>query len=321
MSVTLASFLAETASSGLEKTIRRFYGIYRAFVIRNDDDEERGRIQIACPSVGHDPKIGVPVWLSPAFAGAGDRTGWFDPPLKGSVVWVNFDLGDPAKPKVYWGGWHTKEDGAFARAADFRYADKKPQRRGFRSRAGHLLLFDDEPGSETVRLLWHKIQKGDPALTDPDVVAKAIAGAGEASVLSFESDGSIQIINMDGAKIVLDVKNNQILAQDATGNLFIMDKSGVKMMDQAPGGASFVHLDGKGNVNVAAAKNINLAAPNVNLKSGGVFLSDGAVFSATVAEFLIAYLATHTHGTGVGPSSPPIVPPPPNIKSLSVKLK
>lgn len=317
----LQGFKNVVKDQGLEKAARSFYGVYRALVLRNDDEEERGRIQISCPDVGHADDKGPDVWVSPAFAGAGDRTGWFYPPHVGSAVWVNFDLGDPAKPKLYWGGWFTKSDGKFPPPKEFGYKNKKPQKRGFRSRAGHFLIFDDEPGNETVRLLWHKIQDGDPAKTDLDKVAKEIEAAGEASLLSFEKDGSIQLLNMKGAKILLDVTNKQIVVQDETGNLVTMDKNGITLMDQAGGGASFVQLNNKGDINLAASKNVNLNAPNVNIKSGGVFLTDAAVLSAAVAEPLLAWLTTHIHGTGTGPSSPPIVPPTPTIKSQVVKLK
>jgi hypothetical protein len=315
------NFVAVTKDRGLEKSLRKYYGIYRAYVLRNDDEEERGRIQIACPDVGHSPDKGPGVWVSPAFAGAGDRTGWFDPPQVGAVVWVNFDLGDAGKPKVYWGGWFTEEGTRFGRPKEFRYADGQPQRRGYRSRAGHLLLFDDEPGKETVRLLWHKPASGDAASSDPNKTAQEIAAAGEASLISFEKDGSVQLLGINGSKVILDATNKQILVQDETGNLVVMDADGIKLMDQSSGGASFVHLNNNGDINLSSAKNVNINSPNVNVKSGGVFLTDGAVLSAAIAEPLIAWLATHTHGTGTGPSSPPIVPPTPTIKSNFVKLR
>jgi len=60
----------------------------------------------------------------------------------------------------------------------------------------------------------------------------------------------------------------------------------------------------------------------VNVGAGGVLLgADLATFSAVLGEPLMTWLATHNHGTGVGPSTPPIIPPPPTILSQSIKLK
>jgi hypothetical protein len=309
---------------GFEKVFLTFPGIYRAFVISNKDPEKRGRITIACPVVGHDEKVGVGAWVDSALDLTGDRMGWFNPPLVGSLVWVNFDNGDPSRPKNYFGGWFTKSDGSSPVPSEFGYAsDDTPQKRGFRSRAGHALIFNDEPGKETVRLLWHQIADGDPAKTDPQKVAKDIASGDLISVISLEKDGSIQLRNSDGAMIALDVTNKGIVLQDAKGNLYTMNKDGVTLIDNTSGGGSIVALNGKGDVNVIASKNINLTAPNVNLKAGGVFLGDNANFSGVNWEPLQIWLSTHTHTSAApgSPTSPPAVPPPANIKSTAVKLK
>lgn len=310
---------------GLERPFKTYYGNYRAFVLDNKDPEKRGRVQISCPEVGHDPQKPLPVWVSSAMDVTGDRMGWFNPPLVGSVVRVAFDQGNPGKPKTYWGGWFTKDDGKFPKPDEFGYADDDtPQKRGFRSRAGHLVLFNDEPGKEQVRILWHQIADGDPAKDDPQKVAQSPAAGDLIGVLDFTKDG-IQLIGPDGSKVALDVANKQILIQDSFGNLFTMGSDGIKMIDTTSGGASTLHLNNKGDISMIASKNINLSAPNINLKGAGIFLSDGAVFSGVNWEPLLAWLASHTHtappGTSGGPTTPPLKPPTPTIQSKSVKLK
>jgi hypothetical protein len=322
MSVTEVERLREVVKDhGIERAFKTYYGNYRAFVLNNKDPETRGRVQISCPEVGHDPQKALPVWVSPATDVTGDRMGWFNPPLQGSVVRVAFDQGNPGKPKTYWGGWYTKSDGKIPPPTEFGYADDEtPQKRGFRSRAGHLILFNDEPGKEQVRILWHQIADGDPAKSDPQKVAQSPAAGDLIGVLDFTKDG-VQLIGPDGSKVALDRKNKQILIQDGTGNLFTMSAKGISLIDSTSGGATSVQLNNKGDFSVIASKNINLSAPNINLKGAGIFLSDGAVLSGVNWEPLLAWLSTHIHPTGTGPSGPPAVPPTPTIKSQSVKMK
>jgi hypothetical protein len=311
------------ATFGLEDTFRAYYSSYRAIVMATDDPQERGRIQISCPEVGHDPLVKLEKWVSPAVDVTGDRFGWFNPPLVGSRVRVEFDNGDPGEPKSYSGGWSTKAETKSPVPKEFGYVDGKPQKRGFRSRAGHLLLFNDAPGEESVRLVWHKIADGDPAKTDPDKVAKEIAGGDKFSTLSFD-EKAIQIRDADGALICINTEKKEILIRDANGHYISSGPKGLSLVDS---GGNSVVLPGTGDVNIIAKKNINLNAPNINIKSGGVFLGDGAALSVAIAELLLPWLSGHTHvqtvppGTPTGPAAAGALGPPPPFQSLSVKIK
>ena len=55
-------------------------------------------------------------------------------------------------------------------------------------------------------------------------------------------------------------------------------------------------------------------------KTNFVKLGPSATQSGVLGELLLQYLLTHTHGTGVGPSSAPIVPPTLELLSKVVKL-
>jgi hypothetical protein len=301
---------------GLETAARSYYSVYRAIVVDNADPEERGRVQISCPSVGHDPLVAVPCWVDPAYGTTGDRMGWFDPPLVGAVVRVAFDNGDAACPKAYWGGWHTKADGLFPIPTEFGYVDKKPQKRGFRSRAGHLLLFNDAAGEEKVSLVWHKIADGDPALEDPDKVAADIAAGDKIATLDFGEE-AVQLIDAEGNKVVLNTKEKSIILQCANGNLFTLSKDGICMMDNSSP-ASTMQLNGKGAITLIASKAITLNAPAIDLKTGGVTLGDGAVLGGVIFEQLLAWANSHTHAPmGTSPAAPPLLP---NAKAQKVKL-
>jgi len=316
---TVEELEESVAHFGMEDTFRTYYSSYKAIVRDNEDPEERGRIQISCPEVGHDENLpAVDVWVPPAADIAGDRFGWFNPPLVGSYVRVEFDNGDPSIPKAYYGGFFTVPSGKCPIPSEFGYVDGKPQKRGFRSRAGHYLLFNDAAGEEKVELFWHQISSGDPAASDPDKVAADMAGGDKFAVLSFNED-AVQIRDAEGQLFVLNTKEKQITLQDANGNLITTSADGISLID----GKSSIGMDGKGDVNIIAAKNLNLNAPNINLKSGGVYLGDGAALSVAVADLLLPWLASHTHNVPppVGaPTAPPLAPPPP-FKSDAIKVK
>lgn len=64
-----------------------------------------------------------------------------------------------------------------------------------------------------------------------------------------------------------------------------------------------------------------VSGPVFNADTTTVSLATGADTPAVRGTDLVNWLLTHTHGTGVGPSGPPITPPPPAVLSTVVKLK
>jgi len=310
MATALGAFLERLARAGLE-AFRRYYGDYRAIVTRNDDPEERGRIQAVCPAVGQDQALDL--WIDPAFAGAGDDRGNFWPPEVGDAVRVCFECGDPSKPDVYYGGWFGYDPRDLP--VEFQYSNSVPQRRGMVTRMGHLLVFNDEPGNERVRLLWHKPDPGDPALTDPKESADRTQG--EYSFLSFNEDGSIQLVNKEGSNINMNATDGNITIMDQNGNTITLNSSGVQMVDKA---GNYVLL-ANGECSVTASKNIHLTGPTVNIKGGTVAIGDGASKSLVFGEDLLTWLNKHQHPTGTGPSGPPIEPALPAMLSQSVKTR
>jgi len=320
---TVEDLRESVANFGLEDTFRAYYSSYRSIVMDNEDPEERGRIKITCPEAGHSELLPLDKWVSSAVDVTGDRFGWFNPPLVGGRVRVEFDNGDPGEPKAYYGGWNTEPDTNSPVPKEFGYVDGKPQKRGFRSRAGHLLLFNDAPGEESVRLVWHKIADGDPAKSDPDKVAKEIAAGDKFATLSFD-EKAIQLKDADGATIAINTEKKEILIQDANGHYIASGPKGLSLVDS---GGSSVVLPGTGDINIIATKNINLNAPNINLKSGGLFLGDGAPLSVAIAELLLPWLSGHTHlqtvppGAPTGPAAAGAMGPPPPFQSMSVKVK
>lgn len=284
---------------GLEH-FRKYYGLYRGTVTRNDDPERRGRIQVKVLQVGHTKA--PEVWVDPSFDGAGTNRGAFWPPEVGDSVRVAFEHGNPSTPIIYFGGWFGGED----LPDDFAYTSGQkvsgqsgttsvPERRGLITRKGHRITFSDEDGKETVEIGWHKRSASDDSATadtNGDRTKSADRAQGDTATIVFNPDGDIVLTNKNGSKVTLGAKNKNITVQDENNNLITLDKNGATI----------------------ESKKIVLKSSNVEVGEG----ADSVILRGT--EFS-NYIATHTHGTAWGPSTVPIQPIPSNSKSRTAKVK
>lgn len=264
-------------------------GIYRAMVVRVDDPQERGRIQLRCPQVGH---IDTPnVWVPPSFSGAGTDRGNFWPPEVGDTVYVCFQQGNAGRPQCYFGGWYGYVGNAPETPGEFGYTDGVPQTRGFVTRGGHRLVFKDTAGDESLELVWHKpgspLQKPvtNRRLSNPTEGAETPERSGDTSSLKFLPNGNIEVQDKVEQKITLDAEGSQIVIEDVNGNIVTCDSNGVTVTSDA-------------------------------IKLG----HDADTEAMRFKEWEI-WSKAHTHNTAWGPSDKPIVPPPATIKSKKVTLK
>lgn len=267
------AFLQNLVEYGLEH-FRKYYSLYRAEVMRVDDPQERGRIQVMCPEVGHTAVLER--WVDPSFMAAGTNRGWFWPPEVGDSVWVSFERGDPNRPNLYFGGWFGNKEVP----AELGYANKNPKRRGFSTRTGHTIVFNEESGKESIELYWRK-----PS-SQPADKKTADRNADKASLI-FDKDGSITLSNKNESTVVLDAANKKITITDKdNSNTVVLDSKGVK---------------------ITTSKDVVIAnAANCNINAGKVTLADGADTSALRGDDTKRWLAEHTHPSAVGPTGPPV---------------
>jgi uncharacterized protein involved in type VI secretion and phage assembly len=196
----------------VERVEGRFYGKYRAFVVDNDDPDNRGRVRLQIPSVlGKDVVSG---WALPClpYGGAADQ-GFFFIPEKDACVWVEFEMGDLAYPVwvgTFWGkpGGETEApklndlDGA-----EQSEAQSPPTRKIIKTLKGHTIQFEDKDEKEMVMLL-------------------------EAT------NGNQIVMNKDGIKITVktgkdeDEKEMVMLLEATNGNQIVMSKDGIKITDK-----------------------------------------------------------------------------------------
>lgn len=121
-----------------------------ASITNIDDPERRGRVCVNCPTIAEDDEL---EWLEPSFGfvDTAANAGSFFVPTVGSMVEVEVenepgegggttDLQPKWKCSVY-------SDGTIPDV--FSDRDHYPNRKGFVTRAGHILYVDDSDGEET----------------------------------------------------------------------------------------------------------------------------------------------------------------------------
>lgn len=148
----------------------QYFGKYSAIVKDNRDADKLGILQVSVPT------IFPPDELVPARAAL--PYGMFFVPEKDTQIWVEFEGGDTEFP-IWTGMLHIA--GTWAAEA----AKNPPTVRAFKTPTGHLLIFDDTSGSESI------------VLTDGKNAHK----------LTFNADG---ITLTDG-------KNNHVITLDSSG--------------------------------------------------------------------------------------------------------
>lgn len=328
--IDFATFYDNLTRYGLAMLTSRHYGPCRGVVANNKDPQKLGRVQAVVPSVGQTTPLEK--WILPSYAGAGRYRGLFFPPEEGDTIWVFFKEGDPSYPEMYLGGFFGKTDASDGGPTDVprgmgqKSPDVNPEYRGITTRAGHTLLFCDEKDNESIVLMWHKPDANDPTIENRAFTADIATG--KRTLMAFDKDGGFSVTTPEGHALIMNNKDKTVSliqsnGEGKTGNSLNFNKDGsVNILHKS--GASLSIGDKSIDISADPSANmkVNLSGASVVLNAGAVLLGAAATDSAVLGLKLIKWLATHTHGTGVGPSSPPIVPPTPaDFCSTSVKVQ
>lgn len=337
----------------IERLESRFYGKYQGFVTDNADPQKRGRLRLRIPDVlGPDVISG---WAEPCFAyGGGPDYGHFSiPPVcvasdgksHTTGVWVEFRGGDLQYP-IWTGTFFGAPGGTSEAPGDDDAPDVDVH--VMRSHAGHGLVMVDTTGSERLELRDAAGQKltfsaplqaqakrdaqgqkttetaaidypntaGNTAtitLTDlagNQVELDATQSAPTVTIRNKARDGSVtQTIVMSGAgagaRITITDNNKNVITMSSAG-IEISALSGTDTVKMEPGGmkqnAPIIHLN---DGSQGAARKLD------KIQSGMV--DDPAYW--TWVNTLMTWLATHVHGSAMGPTTPPAVPYPGSIPS------
>ncbi len=313
--VTMLAYLKEYLGDftrGLERFCGRYYGIYPGRVIDNRDPDGRYRIRTTCPAINMPKAEDVPAgfWARPCMDGMGDDedgqiTGTFFPPEEGSIVWLSFEWGNPSLP-IYIGGLVTTRQVSDTFASDD-MENKGPTKRGFRTKAGHFIRFNDDPDKLEIT-----IARGD--------------GAGEptSQFISMTTEGHTLITNSNGSSLYMNAEDNETTLQtlDADGNVKSMLLLGDDKITLTTESGGTLGIDGKDIVltgdNVVADANKQFAA-----NAGTVMLGTGAsepVIRGNKFSLGWGLIHQHTTATPGAPTTPGPTPPVLLYNELSEKV-
>jgi uncharacterized protein involved in type VI secretion and phage assembly len=135
----------------------RFPGVLIGVVSNNTDPEKLARVKVKFPQFADNFESD---WLRVVSAGAGNNRGFTVTPEVNDEVVVAFEHGDPRSGFVLGGVWNGRDKPAQPAFDAQAIQSGKVQKRGFTSRSGHHLVFQDTEGSELI-----EIKSGKKALT------------------------------------------------------------------------------------------------------------------------------------------------------------
>jgi hypothetical protein len=246
-----------------------------AIVTANEDDEQRGRIKVACVALLGDEETELPMWIDPIF-----DWGVFSVPDIGEIIELDVAVSSDEDEingqmsidnlDAHWRGkrYYTVDEPENNNKATQIHPDFKSnygKRRGFATPHGHIFMFDDDPKNPTVQMTFQKsaIQIGKTPLP------------ADISRLEFEKDGSFKLTLLEQTTLHL----------------------------QTDGKKFIINIDGGTSLEITE-KDLDTVAT----------IGDGAV-SAAIAENLKTYIDNsvkmtydvHVHPTAMGNSGPPAV--------------
>ena len=121
----------------------RYYSIYRAEVVDNEDPKFLGRLKVKVPQIYGEDVPDYWAWSRGMFAG--NQIGLFAIPTPGDAVWVSFENGDPRFP-IWEYGWYKDGDVP----DDAKVDGNKPKSIILQSKTKHRIELDDK--NELIRV-------------------------------------------------------------------------------------------------------------------------------------------------------------------------
>lgn len=165
--------------------------------------------------------------------------------------------------------------------------------------------------------VWVEFEAGDPSsplwvgtwYAQGEVPPEADLSPPTSNVLHTPGGHLIELSDTDGdERITIKNQNEATVVLDQDGSITV----------EAQGGSAKIFLDSGGAITVdASSLEINATSTTIS----GTAEVGGAGAKAVVLDSILDWLQTHTHGSAMGPTSPPMVPPTPPTIYTSSKLK
>lgn len=231
----------------VEQVEHRFYGMYRGFVVDNQDPAHLGRLKLRVPSVlGSDVVTG---WATPCvpYGGAADQ-GFLFIPEREAGVWVQFEEGDLEFP-IWVGAFWSKPESESelpkpnkADGSEETSVQDPPTRKIIKTLKGHTLQFEDKDGEDLI-IIWEATNQNVITLNKDGI--KITDGANGNSITMDKDGTSVEdknsnTITMDENGIVVEDKNSNtmtmgpegILVEDKNSNKTTLNQDGILSEDK-----------------------------------------------------------------------------------------
>ena len=286
-----------------------YYGVCEGIVHEVDDPDKLGRVRVSFPWFDEGT---IFKWCRVMQYYAGGGYGAFFVPEIGDEVIVGFIHGDMRLPIVLGGLYNGKD-----KPPSHRDKDKKDEKL-IRTKGGHRILMNDSKDKHQIEMTTaggHMVDLSDAdekiyvttsgghilQMSDADEVVSLVTSGGH----SVNVDDGGQVISVDSAgghSVVLDDGAGSITISTASGQTIVLDQSSISISANA-------------SVTLKAS---SIVADSFDVKLGG----QGASQMALLGTMFLQLFNAHTHASplfGI-PTSPPIVPAPPAVLSLTTKV-
>ena len=224
------------------------YGLHYAVVCQNKDPDNLGRVKVRLPWLDHGDTDQT-FWAQLLTPMEGNKFGWYALPDVDDVVVVMFIAGDICQPVIIGGVWSKADQSPEPNE------DGKNNFRGYRSRCGHRLLFDDSKKAKVV--IADKTGKNVIGMGEFD---KDGAGPNVCAVYKPPMSGStgVAISTMEG-KLELSCPSGKLLVQ-ADQNIKISSKTSIDIK-----AGTELKLDGSSSTKVHSDGAMSCDASTVNV--------------------------------------------------------
>lgn len=281
--------------------------IHIGIVRDNADPEQRGRLMVECATLAADGAL-WPDWIEPVFSFLSSLD---TETSNGGGLWIP-DVGVAVELEIATASQRDESPGAvsvdapdirwracvFARGKDVLgsefVGDNYPNRRGWQTRSGHALIFDDTDGDPEVKL--QQVNEFGISFFDFDETGSAFIST---------SKGQLFYMNQDAGEVTLLDTNSNLLTFNADGWFITSADS-----DMVKAGGGEISL---------FSGNILLNASGVNANVGGFSVAQlgldtpviveglagfSTMFAAFLTELKTALLVPAAVGTPPMPASP-----------------
>jgi len=261
-----------TTRSGLKSNIAV------AIVTDNKDPDGMGRVKVKYPWLTEDH---TSFWARTASQMAGKGRGMFNLPEIDDEVLVAFEHGEISRPYVIGMLWNGQDSVASAKGNPVHGPSSEVNRRGFHTRIGHQMNFDDTGGKGNIQLLT----------------------SGGHEVIVDDAGKKVSITTTGGHKLVLDdaspsisatTTGNHSLKLDDVGKMITMSTTGGQSLKMIDPGNTIIMSNATGDtlsmvsgiVNLTAMQMLTLSAPVINVT--GAIAVNVAALNTNIAAGALA---------------------------------